>query len=73
MTPKVYEFSEVVINAKSHVRERKMNLRVFKDEFLGTTSNAMKCDIMNENEITFNYDSDRDTLKAFASKADHHR
>ena len=68
LTPKVYEVKEVVISSKSLVRKRKANLNLFKKVFLGTTANARNCKIINENDITFNYDSDRDTLKAFASK-----
>jgi hypothetical protein len=68
MTPKVYEMNEVVISSKSLVRRRKANMNLFKNLFLGTTYNARNCKIINENDITFNYDSDKDTLKAFASK-----
>lgn len=67
LTPKVYEVKEVVISSKSLVMKRRANLNLFKNVFLGTTANARNCKIMNENDITFNYDSDRDTLKAFAS------
>jgi len=68
LTPKVFELKEVVINAKSHARERRANLILFKNEFLGTTGNALYCEITNENDIIFDYDSDNDTLKAFSSK-----
>jgi len=68
LKPKVYELEEAVIKANSLERKRKRNLLVFKDEFLGTTANARKCEIINEKDITFNYDSDDDTLKAFALK-----
>jgi hypothetical protein len=68
LTPKVYEVKEVVISSKSLVIKRRANLNLFKNVFLGTTANARNCKIINENDITFNYDSDRDTLKAFASK-----
>ncbi|MCX6302792.1 MAG: carboxypeptidase-like regulatory domain-containing protein [Bacteroidia bacterium] len=68
LTRKVYNLSEVVINAKSLARERRSNLELFKNVFLGTTSIAHWCKIINENDITFNYKSDKDTLKAFASK-----
>ena len=60
--------NDVVINGKSLARERERNLNLFREAFLGTTANAEECEIINENDITFNYDSDRDTLKAFASK-----
>ena len=68
LEPKAIEMKEVVVSVKSLVRKRKANLRLFRKIFLGTTENSMDCRIMNENDITFNYDSDRDTLKAFASK-----
>jgi hypothetical protein len=68
MTPKTYQLREVSINAKSLAKKRKANLVLFKNVFLGTTTNAGKCEIINENDITFNYESDDDTLKAFASK-----
>lgn len=68
LTPKVYELNEFVVKAKPLTRERKSNLFLFKNEFLGTSANAQDCIILNESDITFNYGSDRDTLKAFASK-----
>jgi len=67
MTPKVYEVKEVVISSKSLVKRRIANLNLFKKIFLGSTDNARNCKIINENDITFNYANDRDTLKAFAS------
>lgn len=68
LTPKVYELNEFVIKAEPLVRERKHDLFLFKNEFLGTSVNAQKCEIVNEEDITFNYESDRDTLRAYASK-----
>ena len=67
MTPKVYELTEVIVKDKSLVGKRKEYLNLFKNVFLGTTYNARNCEIINENDITFNYDSCNDTLKAFAS------
>lgn len=64
LTPKIFKTNEVVINAKSNNRKR--NLRIFKDQFIGTTANAFDCEILNEEDITFN--SNSDTLKAFALK-----
>ena len=46
-------------------------MRIFKDAFLGQSRNAKACIIINEEDITFNYQSDRDTLRAFASKPLH--
>jgi hypothetical protein len=68
LTPKVFELNEVVIKSKSLSRERKEKLILFRNEFLGTTENGQNCEITNEKDISFNYDSDKDTLKAFASK-----
>lgn len=65
---KTFNLNEVVIRDKSLVKERKKNIRIFKDVFLGMTSNASSCKIINENDITFNYKTDKDTLIAFASK-----
>jgi len=68
LASKVYNLNEVVIKGESLARERKLNLEQFKDVFLGTTPNAQKCKILNEKDITFNYETDRDTLRAYASK-----
>jgi hypothetical protein len=68
LIPKIYDLSEVVIKSKSLARERRLNLQLFKNIFLGQTYNAFQCKILNENDITFNYGNDRDTLRAFASK-----
>lgn len=66
LIPKIYEIKEVAISSKSLSRDRKANLKIFKNAFLGKTKNARKCKIMNEEDITFNYGFDSDTLKAYA-------
>jgi hypothetical protein len=68
LAPKTFDLDEVVIRDKSLVRERKSNIKIFKEVFLGTTSNAGSCKILNENDITFNYKTDKDTLRAIAMK-----
>jgi CarboxypepD_reg-like domain len=68
LTPKTFELKEVVIVAKSLTKAKKANLKLFRNEFLGTTYDAQNCVIMNENDIIFNNGSSGDTLKAFASK-----
>jgi len=68
LTPKEYEIMEISVKDKSLVRKRKKYLRLFKSQFLGNTKNGVKCDILNEKDISFNYKSAKDTLKAFASK-----
>lgn len=68
LIPKDYALKEVGISAKSLAWQRKKNLVLFKEEFLGTGGNAQNCEILNEKDISFNYGSDKDTLKAFATK-----
>ena len=65
---RVFEIEEVTVTSKSLVRKRKACMRIFKKEFIGLTKNARKCYILNETDITFNYNSDKDTLRAYASK-----
>jgi hypothetical protein len=40
LTPKVYEIKEVSVSTKSLARQRRINLALFKKEFLGTSYNA---------------------------------
>jgi hypothetical protein len=68
LTPKTFELNEVVVAAKSTAKERKANLKLFRDQFLGSSYNGQNCVIMNEGDITFKNGLSRDTLKAFASK-----
>jgi hypothetical protein len=68
MNPRTFELDEVIVNDKSHARERKYNLIVFRNVFLGTTENSYYNKITNENDIRFTNSSDKDTLKAFAIK-----
>lgn len=68
LKPKMFELNEIVVSAKSHSRERKNNLYIFKNEFLGTTPNAMSCVIENEGDIRFVGDMEGDTIKAFSAK-----
>ena len=68
LNPKVYEINEIAIQAKSLERQREKYLRIFKKEFIGTTENAESCIIQNVEDITFNYYSKSDTMKAYALK-----
>lgn len=68
LKPKVYDINEAIISTTSLVRERKKNLRLFREEFLGTTDNSWDCEIINEEDITFNYFEDEDTLRAYSLK-----
>ena len=68
LDPKLFELNEVVVQDKSHARERRENLTIFRNEFLGTTGNSFSCTITNEDDIRFVYGSGDDTIKAFAIK-----
>jgi hypothetical protein len=60
---KTIELNEVVVTAKS---KWKTYLRIFKREFLGETENASECNILNENDLRFSYNSEGSTLRAFS-------
>jgi hypothetical protein len=66
LSPKTFELNEVVVAAKSTSKERKANLRLFRDQFLGSGYNGKNCVITNEADITFK--NFGDTLRAYASK-----
>jgi hypothetical protein len=66
LKPKENKLKQVVSNSIADDKERKKNLSLFKNTFLGTTSNARNCQIINENDIEFV--SCSDTLKAFSMK-----
>ena len=67
LTPKIFSLDEVEINARESIRTRRIYMRQFKNQFLGQTFNANRCEILNENEIFFYYDLDRDVLTAYSS------
>jgi hypothetical protein len=66
MQAQLYDLPDASIIGKSLERKRRRYLRLLKDELIGTTINARRCKILNEEDITFNYDSDDDTIKAYA-------
>jgi hypothetical protein len=68
LSQKMFELNEVVVVAKSTAKERKANLKLFRDQFLGAGYNGQNCVIKNEGDITFKNGISGDTLKAFASK-----
>jgi hypothetical protein len=68
LTPKVFELDEMIISAKSNPEERKKNLQFFRRALLGVTLNSARCRILNEEDVYFRYNAQKDTLKAFASK-----
>ena len=68
LAPKVFELREVIVTAKAYAEARKTNIKLFKAQFLGQTFNALRCEIINTNDILLTYDSENETLKAFSSK-----
>lgn len=57
---------EVIIYKDRFTRKEKMKL--FREEFLGKTSNANSCKIENEEAIRFKYDKKSKSIKAFADE-----
>jgi hypothetical protein len=71
LKPKIFELDDVVISTKGNAkirRERKANFKIFREVFIGKTSNAQKCEIINENDLMFKYSSFGDTITAFSLK-----
>lgn len=66
MQAQSYELPDASIIGESLERKRRRYLRLLRDELIGTTINARRCKILNEDDITFNYNSDDDTVKAYA-------
>lgn len=66
LTPSFFVIEEAEVQAKNLSRQRKANLKLFRREFIGTSRIQKQCQIINEEDITFNYGSDNDTLKAYA-------
>jgi len=64
----LYEIEEASVIGDGIARKRKAYMRIFKSEFIGLTTNSRRCYIMNEEDITFNYNSDQDTIRARAHK-----
>lgn len=61
------EMDEVVINAKT-IFTRQQMLKVFRENFLGTSSAALSCKIENEDDIKLYYDTGTLTLRAEAKR-----
>jgi hypothetical protein len=68
LTPNPIKLGDVTVLSESLVKQRRINLDIFRRIFLGTSENARNCIITNEDDITFNYNSQSDTLMAFASQ-----
>jgi hypothetical protein len=65
LTTKINELNEVVVNAKKGNWDS--NLKIFKNEFLGESRNAMDCEILNEKDLRFSNINDS-LLTAFSLK-----
>lgn len=57
---------EVIIYKDKFTRKEKMKL--FREQFLGITSNAKDCKIENEDAVRFKYDKKTKSIKAFADE-----
>jgi hypothetical protein len=70
LQPKTYELGEVVVKSKRTWKERTRrsnNMTIFRKEFLGGSSNALRSKILNENDIVFQ-NTDNDILKAWSPR-----
>lgn len=63
---KPYQIKEVVI--KNDPFTRKQKLKIFREQFLGTTKAGKKCIIQNEDDIALNYNHETNTLSASSDK-----
>lgn len=68
LVPKTNELDEVVIKRRKKWSKdrRKEFLKTFKQEFLGISRFAKKCEIVNENVIDFDYNEKTKVLQVFA-------
>ena len=66
LTPKVFEIDKVTIRASEAAKARKAFMKQFKAQFLGQTPNALKCTILNEDDISFDYDEGKGILEAYS-------
>ncbi|SFW60892.1 carboxypeptidase-like regulatory domain-containing protein [Cellulophaga fucicola] len=62
----VEQLNEVILEPDTWSREKK--LRIFRNQFLGSTLPALKCKILNEDDVRLYYSKKEDVLYAFASK-----
>ncbi|HCN82157.1 MAG TPA: hypothetical protein DIT07_00850, partial [Sphingobacteriaceae bacterium] len=62
-----YDLEAVTITVSDGM-SRKEKLRIFRKEFLGTSLNAMNCEILNEGDIRITYTKKTKTIKAFSEK-----
>ncbi|QSE98881.1 carboxypeptidase-like regulatory domain-containing protein [Fulvivirga lutea] len=62
----VSELNEVVINFSN--KEWEDQLKIFKREFIGTTRNSAKCEILNPEVINFDFDEEKNILTASANE-----
>ena len=65
LTPKVTVINEVEVKGDRFTRKSK--LKLFREQFLGTTKAGRQCRIMNEDDIQFRYDLTTNTLYAWAN------
>lgn len=66
LLPKLINIKEVEIKSKSS--KWATYLQIFKREFLGESTNAASCTILNQNKLRFIYQSDSNLLKAYVEE-----
>ena len=66
LNPGPVQLDEIVVEAKENSRKKK--LKVFLREFLGETSTARKCKILNPDDLRLVFHESSNTLEAFADQ-----
>jgi hypothetical protein len=71
LNSKTYELGEVVVKAKRTWKERSNrtgNMAIFRKEFLGQSTNALRTKIVNENDLIFQNIEGKDMIKAWSPR-----
>ncbi len=68
LSQKTFDIEKVDISADLSRKNREANIKIFKREFLGESSNAEKTKILNEDDVSFVRSENEDTLWAYSLK-----
>lgn len=68
LQPRIFELNEVLITARSKENQRDKNMKLFRSVFIGESHNSNMCDILNEDDLRFQFSSDGDTMLVFSYK-----
>jgi hypothetical protein len=69
LKPRVFELDEILVTSsggRKSRRQRAENLKLFRDIFIGETINSRRCEISNEDDIRFQFSSNKDTMTVYS-------